>query len=153
MYFVKTLVAALAVSPFAALAAKEPADRFSAALAKSYPLKLDDAKYPALISAPRDYAVVVILTALDRRFGCQICHDFHPEWELLAKSWQRGDRKGESRTVFATLDFADGKDTFASLGLQHAPVVMLYPPTQGLNAKASSSPVRFDFSGYVVIIR
>jgi len=70
--------------------------------------------------------------------------------------------------LFGTLDFADGKGTFQSvclfckhlkdydhlleqkLGLQHAPVLILFNPTTGPNAKADSSPVRFDFSaGYV----
>jgi oligosaccharyltransferase complex subunit gamma len=34
---------------------------------------------------------------------------------LLAKSWTRGDKKGESRLVYGTLDFVDGKGTFQSV--------------------------------------
>ena len=90
---------AVSLLPFTALAAKKPSnDRFSDFRAKSLsstPLKLDDAVYNKLTQAPRDYAVAVLLTALETRFGCQLCREFQPEWDLLAKSWTKGDRTGE----------------------------------------------------------
>ena len=76
------------------------------------PLKLDDATYERLTAAPRDYTVAVLLTALEARFGCQLCRDFQPEWDVVGKSWVRGDRKGDSRLILGTLDFADGRGTF-----------------------------------------
>lgn len=78
----------------------------------STPLRLDDNTYDDLTTSPRNYTAVVLLTALDARFGCQLCKDFQPEWELLSKSWTKGDRRGDSRTLYAQLDFADGKGTF-----------------------------------------
>lgn len=78
----------------------------------STPLRLDDNIYDDLTSGPRNYTAVVLLTALDVRFGCQLCKDFQPEWEVLSRSWTKGDRRGESRTLYAQLDFADGKGTF-----------------------------------------
>jgi oligosaccharyltransferase complex subunit gamma len=110
---------AVSLLPFTALAAKKSSnDRFSDFRAKSLsstPLKLDDAVYNKLTQAPRDYAAVVLLTALETRFGCQLCREFQPEWDLLAKSWTKGDRTGESRLLFGTLDFIDGKNTFQSV--------------------------------------
>jgi len=47
------------------------------------------------------------------------------------------------------LDFADGKGTFQSLMLQHAPILLLYHPTTGPNAKPDSTPTRFDFTAGV----
>lgn len=118
MHFLKGLVVSLL--PFAALAAKKPAaDRFETFHSKalsSTPLKLDDTLYGKLTSAPRDYTVAVLLTALESRFGCQLCREFQPEWELLSKSWIKGDKKGESRLIYGTLDFTDGKNTFQSVG-------------------------------------
>ncbi|KAJ2901710.1 Magnesium transporter protein 1 [Zalerion maritima] len=119
--------------PFMGLAAKKtPTERFSdyhtKALASS-PVKLKDSTYQTLTSTPRDYSVAVLLTALDTRYGCQLCREFHPEWELLSRSWVKGDREGESRLIFGTLDFADGRETFVSLGLQTAPVLLLFQPT------------------------
>jgi hypothetical protein len=108
--------------PLTALAAKKSTgDRFKDFRAKtaSGPLKLDDPTYTQLTKAPRDYSVVVLLTALGARFGCQLCQEFQPEWEVLAKSWSKGDKKGDSRLIYGTLDFEDGKNTFQSVRRLH----------------------------------
>lgn len=119
MHFLRLLLSV----PFLALgssAAKEPPpDKFATfhtkALASS-PVRLSDATYKALTSAPRDYSVAVLLTALESRFGCQLCREFQPEWDLLSRSWVKGDKKGESRLVLGFLDFSEGRDTFMSVG-------------------------------------
>ncbi|KAK3637030.1 oligosaccharyl transferase subunit ost3/OST6 [Elasticomyces elasticus] len=144
-------LATAALLPFTALAAKKPStDRFqtynSKQLSNAGPVKLDDKAYNGLTKTPRDYSVAVLLTALEARFGCNLCNEFQPEWELLAKQWTKGDKKGEGRLVFGTLDFTDGKATFQSLMLQTAPVLLLFPPTTGPNAKPDNIPHRFDFS-------
>jgi oligosaccharyltransferase complex subunit gamma len=117
MHFLSLLVTSLL--PFMACAAKKSAtDRFQEHHLKalsSTPLKLIDSSYDRLTTAPRDYSIAVLLTALEARFSCQLCRDFQPEWELLAKSWTKGDKQGESRLVYGTLDFADGKNTFQSV--------------------------------------
>ncbi|TKA71795.1 hypothetical protein B0A49_05434, partial [Cryomyces minteri] len=137
--------------PLSALAAKKATgDRFqdfhAQQLSSSTSIKLDDASYTKLTSAPRDYSVAVLLTALETRFGCQLCREFQPEWDLIAKSWTKGDKAGESRLIYGTLDFNDGKNTFQSLMLQTAPVLLLFHPTTGPNARVDSQPSRFDFS-------
>ena len=106
--------------PFTALAAKKSSgDRFSdyhaKQLSSSGPVKLTDKTYDDLTQKPRDYSVAVLLTALEARFGCGLCNEFQPEWDLLGKSWAKGDKMGESRLVFGTLDFLDGKNTFQSV--------------------------------------
>lgn len=118
MRFLKALVL-LSILPGAALAAKKSArDQFEDFHSKSMtstPLKLTDLNYDKLTASPRDYSVAILLTALETRFGCQLCRDFQPEWDLLAKSWIKGDKKGESRLLYGTLDFVDGKKTFQSV--------------------------------------
>ncbi|CAK4031737.1 related to OST3-oligosaccharyltransferase gamma subunit [Lecanosticta acicola] len=138
---------AAALLPFTALAAKKTSgERFLEARSKSQPIKVDDKSYDALTKAPRDYSVAVLLTAMDARFGCQLCQEFQPEWELLAKSWTRGDAQGESGLVFGTLDFMDGKATFQSLMLQTAPVLLLFHPTTGPHARTNKPMERLDFN-------
>ncbi|KAL6714656.1 oligosaccharyl transferase subunit ost3/OST6 [Lecanora helva] len=110
------------------------------------PLRLDDASYDELTVTPRNHSIVVLLTALEARFGCQLCRDFQPEWELLGKSWAKGDKGGDSRILLGTLDFADGKGTFQKLMLQTAPIFLLFPPTTGQNAKPDGLPIRYDFT-------
>lgn len=109
-FFITTLLPALC------LGAKRPSggpfEKFHAKSQSSAPLRLDDTSYDELTGTPRNHSVVVLLTALEARFGCQLCRDFQPEWDLLGKSWAKGDRQGDSRILLGTLDFADGKGTF-----------------------------------------
>jgi oligosaccharyltransferase complex subunit gamma len=99
-----------------ALAAKAPStDRFQTYHTRSLsstPLDIDDATYENLTSAPRDYSVAVLLTATEAKYGCKLCREFGPEWDLIAKSWTKGDKKGDSRVLFTTLDFSQGRNTF-----------------------------------------
>ena len=113
-----TWILSALVLPLAAFAANKPTgDRFIETYSKALPSWLDDYSYQTLTTAPRDYAIAVLLTALEPRFGCTACRDFQSEWEILAKSWQKGDKAGESKMLFGTLDFADGKGTFQSVCL------------------------------------
>lgn len=104
-----------ALSTFA-LAAKRSSkaglEKYQADFLSSPPVPLDDASYDELTVTPRNYTLVALLTAGEARFGCQLCKEFQPEWELLARSWARGDRQGDTRYIFGTLDFIDGKGTF-----------------------------------------
>lgn len=111
----------LLLLPLTGFAAKRSAggtDAFSKYHSKSLsstPIKLDDVSYNDLTRSPRNYSSAVLLTALDARVGCQLCREFAPEWDLLAKSWINGDKSGDSRLVFGTLDFADGRQTFQAV--------------------------------------
>lgn len=106
----------LALLPILCLGAKKPSgatfETYHAKSQSSAPLQLDDVSYNELTATPRNHSVVVLLTALEARFGCQLCRDFQPEWDLLGRSWAKGDRHGDSRILLGTLDFADGKATF-----------------------------------------
>jgi oligosaccharyltransferase complex subunit gamma len=118
MRLLQVLTAALL--PLISLAAKKSTgDRFqdfySKQASNAGPVKLSDNTYAELTKAPRNYSAAILLTALEARFGCSLCNDFQPEWELLAKAWTKGDKEMESRLVFGTLDFADGKNTFQSV--------------------------------------
>lgn len=106
----------LAVGTIAAK--KSPEERFQDFHAKalsSSPVKLTDSNFKKLTNGPRDYTAMVLLTAMDARFGCQLCREFQPEWDILAQSWTKGDKAGDSRLILGTLDFADGRETFMSV--------------------------------------
>ncbi|EFE42195.1 hypothetical protein TRV_03037 [Trichophyton verrucosum HKI 0517] len=122
--------------------------KFKTASRSTGAVTLDDASYHELTAAPRDYHTVVLLTAMDSRFGCEICKMFQPEWELLSRTWSKA-KLGDSKLVFGTLDFLDGKGTF-----QQAPITSQLDMTsagecefkgsEGMNSElndASSSPV------------
>ena len=109
---------------FTALAAKKPAtskfEQFHAQAQSATPLEIDDAIYDQLTAAPRDYSVAVLLTALEPKVHCQLCRDFAPEWTIVAKSWQKGDKKGEGRMLFTTLDFSQGRGAFQKVRFSSA---------------------------------
>ncbi|KAF7587571.1 oligosaccharyl transferase subunit ost3/OST6 [Aspergillus hancockii] len=132
-----------------ALCANSDPDKFERyqSLSRSTPIELDDSSYEDLTSKTRDYHVAVLLTATDARYGCVLCREFQPEWELIARSWNKGPQPDDLRLLFTTLDFSNGKATFQKLMLQTAPVLLVYPPTVGPFAKVDDTPARFDFSG------
>ncbi|OGE52711.1 hypothetical protein PENARI_c009G01660 [Penicillium arizonense] len=131
------------------LSAKSTPDKFARyqSLSRSGPVDLDSASYEELTSEPRDYFAVVILTATDARFGCLLCRDFEPEWDLIARSWNKGTKPDDLKVVYGTLDFDNGKAVFQKLMLQTAPVLLVFPPTIGPFAKVEGDPLRFDFTG------
>lgn len=102
---------------FAAASTKSDKLQHFQSLSKSAPVDLDDSTYNKLTSAPRDYHVAVMLTATDVRFGCVLCREFHPEWDLIAKSWNKAP-PSDIDLIFGTLDFSNGKDTFRQVCLQ-----------------------------------
>ncbi|RMD39551.1 hypothetical protein DV735_g5583, partial [Chaetothyriales sp. CBS 134920] len=144
-------LAALSVS--AVVAKKAPADpsKFDKYLSKqsSRPLEIDEAVYDELTAVPRDYSLAVLLTARAAKFACQTCKAFDPEWDIVGRSWAKGDPKGKTRVLLTTLDFDQGRNVFMKLQLATAPVLLLFPPTAGPNAKASANepPRRLEFIG------
>ncbi|KAK2867863.1 hypothetical protein FQN49_003392 [Arthroderma sp. PD_2] len=122
--------------------------KFKAASRSSGAVTLDDASYIELTNLPRDYHTLVLLTAMDPRFGCDICKMFQPEWDLLSRTWNKANL-GESKLVLGTLDFIDGRSIFQQLQLQTAPILLLFPPTTGPGSQGKSKPIRYDFTNPV----
>ncbi|KAF8477461.1 hypothetical protein BDZ91DRAFT_844103 [Kalaharituber pfeilii] len=109
------------------------------------PIVLNDKTFEDITSGPRNYTAVVLLTALSPRFGCHLCQQFQPDFELLARSWLKAHKDSDA-LFWASLDFQAGKATFQKLGLTSAPILYLYPPTYGPNADPNKSdPIRYEF--------
>lgn len=118
MHFLATLasVCALVANTLAAApSSQERFLKFSRLSRLSNPIQLNDASYKTLTTSPRDYSVAIVLTAQEARFGCTLCREFKPEWELIVSSWAKGDRKQDSRLLFGVLDFSDGREAFLSV--------------------------------------
>ncbi|KAI1945678.1 oligosaccharyl transferase subunit ost3/OST6 [Ophidiomyces ophidiicola] len=131
----------------AASAATGKADKFQRFYSSS-PIDLDDSTYNDMTSKPRDYYAAVILTAMDARYGCQLCRDLQPEWNLLAKSWSKATP--DTRLLFGTLDFDRGKMAFQQLKLHSAPVLLVFPPTVGRHAKPDGPPSQYEFTSPMI---
>ncbi len=105
---------------------------------------------------------VCILLTLNR--------EFDPSWTAVAKAWAAVSKEHRDTHFFGTLDFDDGQTVFSQvcspslcpgraqsspqLGMTSAPVVYMYPPTQGPRQPASGkySAVKYDFSKYVICV-
>lgn len=111
MRLLKLLVAA--IIPLTVTARKTPS-AFDVYQKKPSPIVLSEQSYDELTTAPRDYHAAIILTALDAKYACSICREFSPEWDILAKSWQK--KKAEHRVLFGTLDFDQGRNVFVKVG-------------------------------------
>jgi oligosaccharyltransferase complex subunit gamma len=163
MLFLSYLTALLCTAG-AAFAAKPKVDKFERfqSLSHGGAIDLNDKTYNEITAAPRDYFTAVLLTAMDSRFGCVLCREFQPEWDIIARSWNKGQVE-DINLVFGTLDFTDGKETFKNVSekpqtpsvvgsnklqlmLQTAPVVLVFPPSTGPYATADG-PFSFEFTG------
>ena len=107
-------LALTALSFTAAVSAKKAAttSKFDTYHGVSAPVELSEQDYLELTGTPRDYSVAVLLTARDAKYACGICREFDPEWSIVGRSWQKGDRTGAKRVVFGTLDFDQGRNVF-----------------------------------------
>lgn len=74
-------------------------------------IDLTDNLYDDLTTGSRNFTAVVLLTALEARIGCNLCREFAPEFELLARSWNKAHKGGDG-LFFAELDFANARTTF-----------------------------------------
>lgn len=112
MLFLSYLTALLCTTG-AAFAAKPKADKFERfqSLSNGGSVELNDNTYNEITTGPRDYFTSILLTAIDSRFGCVLCREFQPEWDVIARSWNKGQVE-DTKMVFGTLDFTDGKETF-----------------------------------------
>lgn len=81
-------------------------------LSRSGSVNLNDSLYDEFTSKPREHYAAIIFTATDARFGCILCREFQPEWELIAQSWSKGTKPEGLNLLFGTLDFSNGRNTF-----------------------------------------
>jgi len=113
MRLLDSLLSLLAISPIAFVAGEDKLAKLSQLSTKSRSgvIELTNALYNDITTAPRNYTAVVMLTALDSKFGCMLCKEVQPEYELLAKSWRRQHKTGDG-LLLSMLDFAKGRETF-----------------------------------------
>ncbi|CAF0962488.1 unnamed protein product [Brachionus calyciflorus] len=81
-------------------------------------------------SAPRNYSIVVMLTALASHRECQICRPANDEFQIVAQSW-RYSPQFSNNLFFAMVDFDDAPDVFKMLNTASAPQFILFGRKQG----------------------
>jgi oligosaccharyltransferase complex subunit gamma len=89
-------------------------------------IALDNESYEYfVIDKPRDYSLLVFLTAADPAYKCAVCPDVENDVNIVYKSYlnalQRDNQVQD--TFFVKLDFAIGADTFIEYELNTVPVL------------------------------
>ncbi|KAJ1310297.1 hypothetical protein OPQ81_007037 [Rhizoctonia solani] len=145
-----TLSLGLLAFPLACVANPTQAKLASLAAKNGGVIKLDSELYDVITSKDREWSAVVQLTAMGDQFKCAPCRQFDPNFNAVAKSWQSKVPADKRDThFFATLDFADGRDVFARLGLQSAPFVNFFPAAKGPNKKPGKQDSwSYDFNTF-----
>lgn len=77
-------------------------------------------------SAPRNYSMVVMFTAMAPARQCVICRHAHDEYTIVANSY-RYSQTYSNKLFFAMVDFDEGSDVFQMLRLNTAPVFIHFP--------------------------
>lgn len=91
-------------------------------------IRLNGNKFKNLVgskSLPRNYSVVVMMTALAAQRQCQICRQAHDEYLIVANSW-RYSPEYSSKLFFAMVDYDEGSDVFNMLGINSAPIFIYF---------------------------
>ncbi|KAL9973173.1 hypothetical protein ACROYT_G019590 [Oculina patagonica] len=109
-------------------------------------IRLNGDKYRTYLRAsPRNYSVILMLTALAPHRQCTICREANNEFTILANSW-RYSQQYSNKVFFAMVDFDEGPDVFNALRLNSAPMFMHFP-AKGKPKKADTYDIqRMGFS-------
>ncbi|KAI6099872.1 hypothetical protein EDD16DRAFT_1763999 [Pisolithus croceorrhizus] len=142
------LIIALLCLPFCLAAQKSPRDELvQLAAAGNGVIRLDERTFDLLTSPNRDWSAAIQLTALNPQRRCGPCKEFGPSFQAVAKAWSTVNPEQRNNHFFASIDFDDAFQVFKKLGIMSAPVVHVYPATEGPYAKTTrNDPFKYDFS-------
>lgn len=78
-----------------------------------------------VVDRPRNYQAILMFTALDPKFGCEVCNHVASTYREVAKEYNSQYNlttiAEKERVVFFILDFEYARDIFAELQLQTVP--------------------------------
>ncbi|KAF7337098.1 hypothetical protein MVEN_02147400 [Mycena venus] len=109
-------------------------------------IKLNSTSFDLLTAPSRHWSASVVFTSLDPRNGCEPCKGFDPSWTAVARAWSKVPQVHRDSHFFGLVDFVDSPRVIRSLGLQSAPTLYNYPPTEGPRATGKSDFWAYDFT-------
>ncbi|KAK7503814.1 hypothetical protein BaRGS_00004937 [Batillaria attramentaria] len=90
-------------------------------------IRLNGDKFRQYVKTPpRNYSVIVMLTALQAQRQCSVCKQANEEYQILANSW-RYSQQYSNQLFFTMVDYDEGADVFQSMKINTAPVFMHFP--------------------------
>ncbi|ODQ80650.1 hypothetical protein BABINDRAFT_160897 [Babjeviella inositovora NRRL Y-12698] len=92
-------------------------------------LRITHTNYESIMNGPRDYDLVLLITATDPRVGCHLCTEYNPSFIAIAGEHAKASQ-GKSNVFFALLDFNEkSRPIFQQMQLQNVPKLYYYPKT------------------------
>ena len=80
-------------------------------------IRMDGNKYRTYVkSAPKNYSVVLMLTALQSQRQCTVCRQAHEEFLIVANSW-RYSQQYSDKLFFVMVDYDEGPDVFTAVSM------------------------------------
>ncbi|KAG8217540.1 hypothetical protein J3R82DRAFT_5689 [Butyriboletus roseoflavus] len=138
---------ALLLIPLCLAANNSPHDELvQLAAARNGVIRLDERVFDLLTSPKRTWSASIQFTALNPQRRCAPCKEFDPSFNAVAKAWSAAPQVHRDNHFFATAEFDESINVFQKLQLNSAPVVHVYPATEGPNAKNAANPFKYDFS-------
>ncbi|EDW28833.1 GL19384 [Drosophila persimilis] len=121
------IYAAAQAKPKTGLSLSEKVQNLVEMNAKKPLLRFNGPKFREYVkNSPRNYSMIVMLTALAPSRQCQICRHAHDEFAIVANSY-RFSSVYSNKLFFAMVDFDEGSEVFQLLRLNTAPVFMHFP--------------------------
>ncbi|KAE9556253.1 hypothetical protein FO519_000592 [Halicephalobus sp. NKZ332] len=77
-------------------------------------------------SAPRNYSMIVMFTALSTGVNCPICKPAYDEFYILANSYRYG-HMNDKALYFGVVEFEENQQIFQQMNLNTAPVIFHFP--------------------------
>ena len=113
--------------------ASSAADRISTLASKLPVTFLSDKNFTSFVAnRPRDYHALLMFTALDERYQCQVCgrarDTFVRAAELYNDQYNFAIEAVDKRLAFMIVDVDSARDTFNDMGLETVPRIFALPP-------------------------
>lgn len=83
-------------------------------------------KYVGSKSVPRNYSMIIMMTALSPQRSCHICRQAFEEFQVAAGSFKAGSHFDSKRLYFGLVDYDEGSDIFSSLSINSAPCFLYF---------------------------
>ncbi len=94
-------------------------------------IRVTDKNFEQIVTGPRDHTLVLLLTASHPGFGCGLCIEYLPDFQIVGDSWATDfSDYGHEGVYFAIADVSDNRETFKKLKLTSVPHVWIYTPTK-----------------------
>ncbi|XP_076446316.1 dolichyl-diphosphooligosaccharide--protein glycosyltransferase subunit TUSC3-like [Babylonia areolata] len=85
-----------------------------------------DRFYRYVVAGPRNYSVIILLTASQSDRKCPMCKEAQEEFKIVANSWH-SSKEYCSKMFFAMADVDEAPEVFEHLRMNIAPVFVHYP--------------------------